>query len=155
MLEDAEKFLGKYWEDIKTGKNELKVSYDLWEMHEGISIYSLSAIFAANDAMLKIYKILEDEEMISKLKQESINKRKEVIENYQKEIKKYIVDEFYDEEKKSFINNQKDKKIDISILGIITPFNIFSPNERKITNTIERINMNLRTYTRRISKIRE
>jgi len=67
--------------------------------------------------------------------------------------KGYIIDNFYDEENKCFVRNKQDKKMDISILGLVTPFNVFSPNEKKITNTIERINMHLRTYTRWLFKI--
>lgn len=153
MVESAIKFLERYWEDIYSNNNSLKVSYDLWEMHEGVSIYSLACIFAANDAMLNIYKILEEDGTNNKLKQEAVTKQKEILENEQEEIKRYIVDEFYDEEKKSFVRNKQDRRLDISILGLVTPFNIFSPNEKKITNTIERINLNLRTYTRRVFEI--
>ena len=53
----------------------------------------------------------------------------------------------YDDEKKCYVRNPEDKKMDISILGSVVPFNVFTPNEKKIENTIERINMSLRTYT--------
>ena len=53
----------------------------------------------------------------------------------------------YDEEKKSYVRNADDKKIDISIIGAITPFNVFTPKEKNVLNTIERINLSLRTYT--------
>lgn len=35
------------------------VSYDLWEMNEGVHLYSLSAIYAAFGAMELIYKELQ------------------------------------------------------------------------------------------------
>ena len=35
------------------------VSYDLWEMNEGVHLYSLSAIYAAFRAMELIYKELQ------------------------------------------------------------------------------------------------
>ena len=41
----------------------------------------------------------------------------------------------------------KDEKTDISLLGLVTPFEIFSPKEKKVLNTIDKINMTLRTYT--------
>ena len=63
------------------------------------------------------------------------------------EIKEYVLKTFYDEKKKTFVRNVEDRKIDISILGAITPFEMFSPDEKNIQNTIERINMTLRTYT--------
>ena len=63
------------------------------------------------------------------------------------QLKKFINVNFYDEEKKSYVRNADDKKMDISILGAVTPFNIFKPKEKKIQNTVERINLSLRTYT--------
>ena len=48
---------------------------------------------------------------------------------------------------KTFLRNQNDNRTDISELGIVVPFEIFSPKEKKVLNTIERINMTLRTYT--------
>ena len=53
----------------------------------------------------------------------------------------------YDETKKAYIRNPEDKKMDISILGAIIPFNIFKPKETKVKNTVESINLHLRTYT--------
>ena len=40
-----------------------------------------------------------------------------------------------------------DKRIDISLLGTVTPFGMFTSKEKNIQNTIERINMTIRTYT--------
>ena len=125
----------------------MRVSYDLWEMHEGVSIYSLASIFAAYQAMQNIYKELAENMQENRLKQETIIKQQEVIEKQLKQLKNYVLERFYDEDKKSFVRNEEDKRLDISILGITVPFKMFSPNEKKITNTIERINMNLRTYT--------
>ena len=45
MLEKATKFLQEYLEHIFQNKGEMHVSYDLWEMHEGIGTYSLASIF--------------------------------------------------------------------------------------------------------------
>lgn len=148
MLEKAMKFIEKYLEDIIQDKKELKPSYDLWEMHEGVSIYSLACIYAAIDSMLHIYEILEEKEsQDNRLKQAEVVKQREILSEGQARIKEYILDRLYDEEKKSFVRNESDKKLDISILGLVTPFKILTPNEKKIANTIERINMNLRTYT--------
>lgn len=147
MVEKAVKFLQKYVEDIMEKKGELRVSYDLWEMHEGVNIYSLASIYAAYESMIKIYEVLEEEMSENRLKHETVIKQKEAIKEGQDDIKKYISEKLYDEEKKSFIRNEDDRKLDISILGLVTPFNLFSPNEKKIVNTIDRMNMNLRTYT--------
>lgn len=148
MLEKAVKFLEKYVDDIIKEKQELRVSYDIWEMHEGVSVYSLSCIFAAFDAMTKIYEALEEKDKEgNRLKQEAWIKQMDSLSESKEKIKKYVLDNLYDEEKKSFVRNKTDKKIDISILGLVTPFNMLMPNDKKIQNTIERINMTLRTYT--------
>ena len=147
MVEKAIKFLENYVEDIIENKKEIQVSYDLWEMHEGVSIYSLASIFAAFEAMQKIYDALAEDLQANRLKQETIIKQKEIIEKQLIQIKNYVIEKLYDETKKSFVRNLDDRRLDISILGVTIPFRMFSPNEKKITNTIERINLNLRTYT--------
>ncbi len=55
----------------------------------------------------------------------------------------------YDEKKKTLLlRNLNDQKTDISILGAVEPFKLFSADEKKkINNTIEKINLTLRTYT--------
>ena len=126
------------------------VSYDLWEMCEGIHLYSLSSIYAAFECILKIYKILGNKASDfenNRLKEEKILKNERELEKLQVGIKKYINDSLYDEEKKSYVRNAEDKKMDISLLGLVTPFKVFKPKEKKILNTIERINLSLRTYT--------
>ena len=126
------------------------VSYDLWEMCEGVHLYSLASIYSAFANMLKIYDVLgkdvSDFEN-NRLKQEKVEKSKKEIEKLQLEIKKYINKYLYDEEKKSYVRNPEDKKMDISIIGAVTPFEVFKPKEKKVQNTIERINLSLRTYT--------
>lgn len=126
------------------------VSYDLWEMCEGVHLYSLASIYSAFVSMLKIYDVLgkdvSDFEN-NRLKQEKVEKSKKEIEKLQLEIKKYINKYLYDEEKKSYVRNPEDKKMDISIIGAVIPFEVFKPKEKKVQNTIERINLSLRTYT--------
>ena len=147
MCEKAIKYLEKYIEDILENKNEMPVSYDLWEMHEGTSIYGISSIFSAFDSMIKIYEELKEEFTKNRVKQENVNKEKQNIREENVRIKEYILKTFYSDGKKSFVRNIEDKKMDISILGAVIPFNVFTPKEKKITNTVERINMTLRTYT--------
>ena len=144
----------KVQEEIENSVNrqghKYHVSYDLWEMNEGIHLYSLASIYSAFDSILNIYKVLGknvSEFENNRLKEEKIQKNKRAIENLQTQLKKYINNNLYDEEKKSYVRNIEDKKMDISILGAITPFNVFKPKEKKIRNTVERINMSLRTYT--------
>ena len=147
MIEKAIKFLEKYVYDVLENKNEMQVSYDLWEMHEGVSIYSIACIYAAYEAILKIYDILEEDNTENRFKKENEIHEREKLEQGLWDIKKYVIDRLYSEDKKTFIRNQVDKKLDISLLGLVTPFNMFAPYEKRIINTIESINMNLRTYT--------
>ena len=126
------------------------ISYDLWEMNEGIHLYSLASIYSAFECMMKIYRVLgnniSDFEN-NRLKQEKVAKEERTLENLQVQLKNYINENLYDEEKKSYVRNLEDRKMDISILGIVTPFNVFKAKEKKIQNTIERINLSIRTYT--------
>ena len=149
MLEKASKFLQKYVADIIDEKNEIHVSYDLWEMHEGVHLYSMASIFAAFNSMLKIYEImLKDKELeTNRLKQENILKQQEILTKETVRIKEYCIKTFYDENQKCFKRNNQDEKMDISLLGAVTPFAMFSPKEKKIVNTVEKIDLTLRTYT--------
>ncbi|MBR0490461.1 MAG: hypothetical protein IJJ82_00235 [Clostridia bacterium] len=126
------------------------VSYDLWEMCEGIHLYSVASIYSAFDSMIKIYNTLGKDVSNfdnNRLKEEKISKNKKELENLIAGLKKYINENLYDDDKKCYVRNTEDKKMDISILGAVVPFNIFKPKEKKVLNTIERINMSLRTYT--------
>jgi len=147
MCERAVHYLEKYIKDVIENTAKLHVSYDLWEMCEGVHLYSIASIFAAFDAMIKIYEELKEEFTKNRVKQENVNKEKEELRKSLVKIKEYILQNFYDEGKKSFVRNLEDKKIDMSILGAVTPFNIFTPKEKKVLNTVERINLTLRTYT--------
>ncbi len=172
MCEKAVEFLKRYVEDWLEidGEDEYKkdvvkqdieasvnrqghkyhVSYDIWEMCEGIHLYSLASIYAAFDCIMKIYKVLGNK--ISdfennRLKEEKILKNERKLEKLQTQIKRYINENLYDEEKKSYVRNADDKKMDVSIIGAVTPFNVFKAKEKKMVNTVERINLSLRTYT--------
>ena len=151
-LEDIEKDIVK--EEIekerKNGKHKYHISYDLWEMCEGIHLYSLSSIYSAFESMKQMYNILGKN--ISgfdnnRLKEEKINKNEKELEYLQLEIKKFIDKNMYDETSNSYLRNTEDKKMDISMLGMVVPFNMFSAKDKKVKNTIEKINLSLRTYT--------
>ena len=144
----------KVQEEIENSVNrqghKYHVSYDLWEMHEGIHLYSIASIYSAFDCILKIYRALGknvSEFENNRLKEEKIQKNEREIEKIQTELKKYINKNLYDEERKTYLRNTEDKKMDISIVGAVTPFNVFKPKEKKIRNTVENINMRIRTYT--------
>ena len=167
MCENAAKFLCIYMDNILGKKDEsdivkmeieqtyhteertkLPKSYDLWEMHEGVHLYSLSAIYSAFQAIKEMQTILKPEyEVKNRLKVEAMNKLEAKLNEYQEEIKKYILNNLYDENTKTFSRNLNDNQTDISILGIVEPFSIFSPKEKKVQNTVEKINLTLRTYT--------
>ena len=150
MCEKAIDFLKRYVRDLLDNTGIYHVSYDLWEMCEGTHLYSLASIFAAFDAIIKIYKVLgkdlSDFEN-NRLKEEKVNKNIEEIAKLQVEIKKYIQDNLYDENRKSYVRNTSDRRIDISMIGAIVPFNVFSTKEKRVLNTIDNINLTLRTYT--------
>ncbi len=146
MCEKAVHYLEKYVNNVLEGIDEDYLSYDLWEENEGVHTYSLATIFAAFEAFIKIYEIIKPEYKENRIKLEQIEKRTIEIEKLLRELKGYILKNFYDNDKKTLIRN-KDGKIDISLLGTVTPFKVFEPKEKKVLNTIERINMTLRTYT--------
>ena len=147
MCEKAINFLKKYVEDIFQETNKCGISYDLWEEYEGVNLYAVSSIFASFNAMIKIYEELKEEFTKNRVKQENVNKEKETLRNLSVTLREYFLKNFYDESKKSLVRNLEDKTLDISILGTVIPFELFSPKDKKILNTVERINMTLRTYT--------
>lgn len=166
MCESAIKFLNKYIENLIGLKDEedivkteieekyqtnnhryQKMSYDLWEMNEGVHLYSLSSIFAAYTCMIKINEIVEQFYLENRIKQENLRKSTEKLEKYRRELKKYMLNQMCDQTTKSLQRNAKDNLMDISIIGSVIPFQVFTPNEKKILNTVDKINMTLRTYT--------
>ena len=167
MSENAVKFLFVYMDNIlgikdesdivkkeiekayhTEDRNKLPISYDLWEMHEGVHLYSLASIYAAFNALLEIYAVLKSEyEEKNRLKLESINKRTKKIEFYKKEITKYVKANMYNEQTNTLKRNTNDNIVDISLLGTVVPFKMYNVKEKTVQNTVERINMTLRTYT--------
>ena len=150
MCEKAVDFLKRYVKDLLDGTGKYPLSYDLWEMYEGTHLYSLAAIFAAFDAMIKIYNVLEgklSDFENNRLKEEKVHKNIQEITELQVKVKNYIEENLYDETRKSYVRNTEDKRIDISLLGAVEPFNVFSSKEKKVLNTVENINLTLRTYT--------
>ena len=143
MNEKAVKFLQQYIDYICEEKSSGKEiftkneSYDLWEMNEGIHLYSLSAIYAAFNVMQTIYKILEQ-------KLGNIEK----LEEYKTKIKKYCMENLYNKETKVLKRNTRDDVMDISMLGAITPFRMLDVNQPEVVNTIEKMEMTLQTYTK-------
>ncbi len=146
MCEKAIKYLKKYIQNVLDNKEEEYKSYDIWEENEGIHTYSLAAIFSSFETMIKIYETIKPQLTEKKLRLEKIEKEEAILKKQMLQIKEYILKNLYDNKRKTFVRN-KDGKIDISLLGLVTPFNLFTPKDKKILNTIEMIDLNLRTYT--------
>ena len=150
MCEKAVDFLKRYVRDLFDGTGKYAPSYDLWEMYEGTHLYSLASIFGAFNSMLKIYNVLEgklSDFENNRLKEEKVHKNIQEIQELQVLLKKYIDENLYDENRKSYVRNVEDKRLDISLLGAVYPFNVFSTKEKKVLNTVDNINLTLRTYT--------
>ena len=88
MCEKAIDFLKRYVKDWlekpeETKEHKYHVSYDLWEMCEGVHLYSLASIYSAFESILKMYGILGkdvSEFENNRLKQEKVEKSKKEIE---------------------------------------------------------------------------
>ena len=122
-------------------------SYDLWENTEGIHLYSLSAIYCAFDSMIKIYDEVNELYDKNRLKQDDIINEKQKLEKYKRQTKEYILENLVDKQKNVLLRNTKDNLTDISVLGAVFPFRVFGPKEKVVLNTVEQINMTLRTYS--------
>lgn len=169
MCENACEFLFKYVENVldieendivkkelqnyynRSEKIEKHLSYDLWEMNEGVHLYSLSSIYSAFEAMLNIEDLLQNDDnknsFNNRLKQENVVKLKNKLEDYKCKIKDYIIENLTDDKRTVFKRNLIDNKADISMLGVVYPFNVFSKEEKIVKNTVEMLNMKLRTFT--------
>lgn len=165
MCEKAVKFLIEYIkyvlnideEDVvkkeiqeKLGNNNpiYKIpSYDLWEMNEGVHLYSLSCIYAAFNAMIEIYDEIKEDYITNRIRLEKIEKRKQEMDEYKAKIKEYIEKNMYNDKQNVLVRNTKDEYTDISTIGCVVPFEVFETKDKKVTNMIEKINMTLRTYS--------
>ena len=146
MCEKATKYLEKYFESALQGDTQKTTCYDLWEMNEGVHAYSMASIYAAFQSMIHMYQWMTEETKDNRLKVEQNLKEIEKLEKYVLQMREYIIGHFYREDKKSFVRSQDDK-IDISLIGLTHPFQVLGPKEKKMTNTIEKIHLTLRTYT--------
>ncbi len=154
MCEKAIGALKKYIDNVVYGKNNEKgedknnlkdkkqeeffskhESYDLWENYEGIHLYSMSAIYSAFDYMARIYRKLEKDKKIDEM------------QKYAKDIKQYCLENLCDKESATLKRNNKDNYSDVSVLATVVPFKMMDLNDKEIKNTVEKINLTLRTYT--------
>ena len=121
-------------------------SYDLWEMNEGIHLYSLSAIYAAFGAMHQIYNAVGQSFKYDQKKMDEIAEEQPKYLVYRKKIKEYILENLYDKQRKVLKRNTTDNLTDISEIGAIIPYHVFNANDEVMKNTIDEINLTLRTY---------
>ena len=136
MLEKGINYLKLYVNDLLDKESKIEVSYDLWEMYEGETLYSVSSIYAAFSAMIKIYGLLD----INDDRIEELNRIASL-------VKEYCINTFFDENKNSFVRNLVDRRIDISMVGAVVPFCMLDCKDEKVIGTIEKINSTLRTYS--------
>lgn len=109
-----------------------KSCFDLWEERKGVHLYSTASIYEA----LKVSK--EMLKMIDEIKYASLLERIENTTTKIKDaIKKYFVEDGH--LKRSLDNNQ----VDISLLSVVTPFNIFSVDDEIIKKTVYEIERTL------------
>ena len=88
---------------------------------------------------------LKDIDTIDYLKDVDI--KKSTLNDAAIRLKEYCIIKFYDDNKKTLVRNNNDRKVDISLLGATIPFNMIDIDDKLIKNTVEKINLTLRTYT--------
>lgn len=166
MCESAIKFLFKYVENLlkieevdivkkeMDNKNGSKydvskhVSYDIWEMNEGIHLYSLASIISAFKCMKKIYEAVDEgEDDPFRLKTEKRNKIVKKLDKYIELLNNYIKENLVDSKKMILKRNTSDELTDICVIGAVYPFEVFEAEDKIVKNTIEKINMTLKTHT--------
>ena len=96
--------------------------------------------------MIAIYNELSETFENNRLKQDDIIILKAKYEEKMRDIKKYILENLVDKKKNVLLRNTKDELVDISVIGAIIPFGVFKPTEKVVKNTIEQINLTLRTH---------
>lgn len=109
-----------------------QASYDLWEERKGVHLYSSVSIYEALKA---------SKDMLSKINRAKYKSMIAKIEKDLPKIQNTIKEKFVENNilKRSLDNNQ----IDISLLSIVTPFDIFDINEPFVKNTVDAIEKKL------------
>ena len=141
-IEEKRKAEGKQTDKIYEHR-----SYDIWEMNEGIHLYSLASIYAAFDSMTKIYDLVKSKYENNRLKLDKIELNSKKMKEKMRQIRKFIENNLVDENYKVLRRNCEDRRMDISMIGAVVPFSVLTPKEKVVQNTVEKINMTLRTYT--------
>ena len=74
--------------------------------------------------MYEVFKPKYEEK--NRLKLESVNKIEKKLEFYKKEIKKYVDKNLYNEKMNVLKRNTNDEIVDISVVGAVVPFEMYS-----------------------------
>ena len=110
-------------------------------------MFSLSAIYAAFESMIQIYRMLMRENKLDSSKKIECDALMQRYIEYKKRIKTYILENLVDKQKQVLIRNENDRKCDISIIGACVPFKVFEPTDEIMKNTVDYINYTLRTFS--------
>lgn len=109
-----------------------KPCYDLWEERKGVHLYSTASIYEAlkkGKEMLKNFKTNEYSNLINKIDV--------LLPKIKEAIKTYFVEDGH--LKRSLDNNQ----VDISLLSVVTTFDIFDIDDDVVQNTVTEIERTL------------
>ena len=109
-----------------------KSSYDLWEERKGVHLYSTVSIYAALKASKDMLKVIDDIKYASLL--ERIDMK---INEVRRGINEYFV------ENGRLKRSLDDYKIDISLLCVCVPFDVFDINDDVVKNTVSEIERTL------------
>lgn len=109
-----------------------KPCYDLWEERKGVHLYSTASIYTALKAAHEMLKMIDKDKYASLL---------ERLDNVTLKIKEAIKNYFVEDGhlKRSLDNNQ----VDISLLSVVTTFDIFDIDDEAVQNTISEIERTL------------
>ncbi len=111
-----------------------KECFDIWEERRGKHLYSTASIYEG----LKCGKI-----MLEKINSDKYESTIKVINNTLKNMKDAILDKFV--AGSYFKRSVDDKLTDISLLGLVVPYHIFSAEDKLVENTVLRIKNDLKT----------
>ncbi len=137
MINKAVEYLKLYVDDLLSKEPKFRKSYDLWEEYEGVSLYALANIYSAFRAAMKISVVILPANGRENLE----------LDEYSLRLKQYILENFFDENLKTFVRNREDNRMDISLLGPCIPFGMLEYNSREMLNTVQKMEMTIRTYT--------
>lgn len=105
-----------------------KPCYDLWEERKGVHLYSTASIY---EALNRSYEMLK---MIDEIKYKSLLGRiKDTTSKIKDAIYKYFIKDGH------LVRSLDNDQVDISLLSVVAPFDIFDINDEVIKNTVAKI----------------